>query len=176
MILFDKIIISQGGSRRDCAQFLRAMAPKLHLFNPVEVQDYFLEKLDALITFSCNLVRGSVFYFLSHLISCQYRSEMRMQLIQKVREYVYSSATIQQRKHFILFCTESVRVNTLERDGLFNLCFLPYLVKLGLTEQSNTFAVHRCLVKALPVIHAAIAESVDETGLSQFEQLLHEVE
>ena len=88
---------------------------------------------------------------------------------------MYSSATIQQRKHFILFCTESVRVNTLERDGLFNLCFLPYLVKLGMSEQSNTFAVQRCLVKALPVIHAAIAESVDEAGLSQFEQLLHEV-
>ena len=69
VLLFDKIIISQGGSRRDCEAFLRNMIPVMHYFNPIEIQDYFVEKLDALITFSCDMVRSAAFSFISHLIS-----------------------------------------------------------------------------------------------------------
>ena len=106
----------------------------MHLFNPIEIQDYFVEKLDALITFSCDLVRGAVFCFLSHLISLHYRKELRMSLIQKLREYVYIGSTIQQRKNFITFCAESIRINTPERDGIFEKYFFPYYIKLGHTE------------------------------------------
>lgn len=67
--LFDKIIMSYGGSRHDCANFLRNMAPHLQSFNAVELQESFVEKLDALITFSCDMVRSASFFFLAHLIS-----------------------------------------------------------------------------------------------------------
>lgn len=70
------------------------MTPVMHHFNPIEIQDYFVEKLDALITFSCDLVRGGVFCFLSHLISLHYRKEIRMSLIQKIKEYAYTGSTI----------------------------------------------------------------------------------
>ena len=81
MLLFDKIIISQGGSRRDCEAFLRNIALVIHKFNTIELHDYFIEKLDALITFSCDLVRGAVYCFISHLLSNQYRKELRVNLI-----------------------------------------------------------------------------------------------
>ena len=69
VLLFDKIIISQGGSRRDCELFLRNIIPVMHLFNPIELQDYFVEKIDALITFACDYVRSAALCFLAKLLS-----------------------------------------------------------------------------------------------------------
>ena len=83
--LFDKIILSLGGSRRDCEAFLRNMIPVMHYFNPIEIQDHFVEKLDALITFSCDMVRSAAFSFISHLISLQYRRDLRNSLIRKMQ-------------------------------------------------------------------------------------------
>ena len=77
-----------------------------------------------------------MFYFLAYLLSAQYRAELRLKLIKKLKKYVYLSSTIQQRKNFILFCTESIKVNTIERDGIFDSHFMPYLLKLGFTEKS----------------------------------------
>ena len=71
--LFDRIILSPGGSRHDSAAFLRNLAPELHRFNAIELIDLFAEKLDALITFSCELVRSASLFFLAHLLSIQYR-------------------------------------------------------------------------------------------------------
>ena len=166
VLLFDKIIISQGGSRRDCDTFLRNMTPVMHHFNPIEIQDYFVEKLDALITFSCDLVRGGVFCFLSHLISLHYRKEIRMSLIQKIKEYAYTGSTIQQRKNFITFCSESILVNTPERDGIFEKFFFPYLIKLGYSESNYSVLMH--LIKHLPQIREGILISGNPNGLLEF--------
>ena len=68
-MLFDRIILSAGGSRRDCAEYLRKLAPELHRFNALELIDYFAEKLDALITFSCDLVRSAALFFIAHMLS-----------------------------------------------------------------------------------------------------------
>ena len=68
-LLFDKIILSQGGSRQDCEALLRNFAARIHLFNPVEVQDYFIDKLDALITFSCDAIKRACFGFIAQLIT-----------------------------------------------------------------------------------------------------------
>ena len=54
--LFDRIILSPGGSRHDCNAFLRNFATELYRFNAIELIDSFAEKLDALITFSCEMV------------------------------------------------------------------------------------------------------------------------
>lgn len=172
--LFDKIIISSGGSRRDCEAFLRNMAPIMHNFNPIEVQDYFVEKLDALITFSCDLVRGAAFNFLSHLISLQYRKELRMSLVQKLKEYVYTGSTIQQRKNFITFCSESVKVNTPERDGFFDKYFFPHLLKLGYNDINYSVQMH--LVRHLAGIRDSVIKNGDKLAYQQLEQLIVELQ
>lgn len=149
------------------------MATCLDLFNPVEVQDYFVEKLDALITFACDLVRGAVFFFIAHLISLQYRKELRINLIQRMKENAYTSSTIQQRKNFITFCVESAQVNTLERDGIFEKVFFPFYLKLG--YQEHNYAVQLHLIRSLPVVRSAIVRSGDVTGHLKLNQMISDM-
>jgi len=90
-----------------------------------------------------------------------------------MREYTYTGSKISHRKNFILFCTESAAVNTLDRDGIFDKHFYPCFLKLAYSEQN--FEVQRCLVKALPSIRRAIIDSDDGAALLKLNQLLSEM-
>ena len=154
--LFDRIILSPGGSRRDCSAYMRNLAPELHRFNAIELVDYFAEKLDALITFSCDMVRSAALFFIAHLLSIQYRSEFRDQIVSKMLEGTQPKAGAQQKKTFITFCTESARVNNSARDGLFDEFFFSKFVNMCRTERSFTVLMH--YLKSVPAIVAALQE------------------
>lgn len=72
-----------------------------------------------------------------------------------------------------MFCTESIKVNTPERDGVFDRYFLPFLLKLGYNEKD--YAVMNCLVKALPKIREGIIDSGNGNALLQLNQMVSEI-
>ena len=152
--LFDRIILSPGGSRRDCSAFMRNLAPELHCFNAIELVDCFAEKLDALITFSCDMVRSAALFFIAHLLSIQYRQEFQQQMISKMLEGAQPKAGVQQKKTFITFCTESAHVNNSARDGIFDEFFFSKFVNMCRTEKSFTVLMH--YLKNVPAIVTAL--------------------
>ena len=71
------------------------------------------------------------------------------------------------------FCSESVRVNTSERDGIFEKYFFSYFLKLGYTEKN--FAVQLHIINSLVPIRTLLIDNGETSMLVKLNSMIQEM-
>ena len=136
----------------------------------MEVHDYFIDKLDALVAFSCDEVKRACFFFIAHLLQNHYLSDMRDKLILHIKKLLSPHSTIQRRKNFILFCQESVKVNTPDKDGFFDKHFFP--MYLDMAKKETNEQVMLTFVRSLSDIRTSLIQTKNIVSFLMFGQMI----